>query len=865
MKRSSFRLLGYVLPAIAGLLWLGVLGVAGAYVYLERSLPSADAMRRVELQVPLRIYTRSGQLIQQIGEKRLIPVTFEEIPPLVRQAVLAAEDDRFFSHHGVDWLGVARAVFKNLTSANLAGQGGSTITMQAARNMFLTLDKTARRKASEIFVTFRMERDFTKEEILATYLNVIFFGQRSYGVAAAAETFYGKRLDQLTVGEAATLAGIIQSPSRYNPVASPQLAQMRRTYVLRRMQELGYIDEATAARANAERVASRGFAPLYDVEAPYVAELARLDLVARFGPQAVNSGYKVFTTVDGRLQSAANRAVRLGLIEYDRRHGYRGPLAQVKLPPALEPEKLEALIGSRESVGILQVAVVTDVQETSARVYIRNQGNARIDWDGMSWARPVRNGRPGAMPKKAGDVLAPGDVIHVVSDRRGNAVLAQVPEAQGALVAVDPQDGAIVSLVGGFDFYLNRFNRATQANRQPGSGFKPFIYSAALDHGMTPASIILDAPLVDEAAEGGWRPQNDNQEWGGPTRLREGLVRSLNMVSIRLLRDVGTDTAIEHASRFGFNPDALPNNLTLALGTLSATPLQMATGYAVFANGGFKVEPYLIERIENAAGEVLYQAEPKVVCEDCEHLLDPQAPAGAPGETVPAVATEETFGEPLPGPPPPTPAAEAAAARLLATIDRRNAGVPSALASMAALQGGPGFLPPERIAPRAISAENAWLMTSIMSDVVRRGTAVRARALNRDDLAGKTGTSQQVRDAWFNGYNGRIAASAWVGFDEERSLGASEQGSRTALPIWIHFMREALRGVPDTQRPMPPGLISLRISPRTGAVAGPFDPDAITEHFMVDNLPPGAGTIGPDGEVTPAPGSDGGGSTDPLF
>ncbi len=804
--------------AVAGVAWLAVLGVAGAYVYLSPALPTSSAMQHVEMNVPLRVYTRSGQLISQIGEKRMIPITFEDIPPLVRNAVLAAEDDRFFSHHGVDWQGVLRAVIKNLSTASDA-QGGSTITMQAARNMFLTLDKTARRKLSEVFVTFRMERDFTKEQILATYLNVIFFGQRSYGIAAAAETFYGKRLEDLSVGQAATLAGIIQLPSRYNPVTSPQLAQVRRNYVLRRMTELGYIDAATADKARSESTATRGFAPLSDVEAPYTAELARQDLINRFGPAAVNSGYKVFTTLDGRLQTAANRAVRLGLIEYDRRHGYRGPIAHVNLPAgSLGPAKLDALIGANSSVAMLQVAMVTRVDAQAVQVYIRGQGDARIEWDGLSWARSVKNERLGAMPKKAADVLSPGDIVHVVSDRHGVALLAQLPLVQGALVALDPQDGAIASMVGGFDFYTNSFNRVTQAKRQPGSGFKPFLYSAALEHGFTPSTMILDAPIVqdDPNLEGAWRPENSNKEFRGPVRLREGLYRSLNMVSIRILRDIGLDAAIDHAQRFGFDKAALPENQTLALGTMSATPLQMVTGYATFANGGYHVDPYLIDRIENAAGEVVFAASPKIVCPECER--DAAAPASIERRRRRRRAAPRPKAAPAAPALGPTAGEADALARLRATIDKRNDGVPAKLASLAAVQGGRGYLPLDRVAPRVLSAANAWLMDDLMSDVVQRGTGVRARALGRMDLAGKTGTSDEGRDAWFNGFNSRLVASAWVGFDEERSLGRGEEGSSVGVPIWVHFMREALRGMPEEVRPMPPGVIRLRVSARTGAM-----------------------------------------------
>lgn len=849
--------------AIAGVAWLGVLGVSGAFVYLSPALPSSAAMQRAELQVPLRVYTRTGQLIAQIGEKRLIPITFDDIPVLVRNAVLAAEDDRFFSHHGIDWEGVLRAVVRDLSTAS-DSQGGSTITMQAARNMFLTLDKTPRRKLSEVFVTLRMERDFTKEQILATYLNVIFYGQRSYGVAAAAETYYGKRLDELSVAQAATLAGIVQAPARYNPVTNPQFAQVRRNYVLRRMTELGYIDEATAERARKEPIASRGFAPLVDVEAPYVAEMARQDIVSRYGPEAVNSGYKVFTTLDGRLQTAANRAVRLGLMEYDRRHGYRGPVTHINLPAGAQPAKLDALIGARSSIGILQIAVVTRVDANAAQVYIRGQGNATIEWDGLSWARPARGERlgVGAAPKKAADVLAVGDVVYVASDRKGNALLAQVPQVQGALVAMDPQDGAIVSMVGGFDFYTNAFNRAYQARRQPGSGFKPFFYSAALEHGLTPASVILDAPIVEDSPdlEGAWRPQNSSKTFRGPVPLREGLFRSLNMVSIRIIREIGVDAAIEHASHFGFDPAALPRNQTLALGTLATNPLQMATAYSTFANGGYKVDNYFIDRIESAAGETLYRAAPKVVCQACDaDAAVPAAVAAAAPSTPPSGPAPESG----PAIPPALSAAPSqaeldAAARQQATIEKRNAGIPASLAPLATAQGGRGFLPADRIAPRVVSAANVWVMTDLMTDVIRRGTAVRARVLNRNDIAGKTGTSNDDRDAWFNGFTSHLVATTWVGYDEERPLG--EESSSVGVPVWVHFMREALRGVPEDIRPMPPGVVRLRVSPRTGTLADASDPGAVSEVFLADHLPE-AGAPGAPGDKGPGAG----GRTEPLF
>ncbi|HMA10258.1 MAG TPA: transglycosylase domain-containing protein, partial [Steroidobacteraceae bacterium] len=640
MKPLYMRLLRLVLVAVAGLGLLFAFSLACAFVYVAPALPTAENMHSVELAVPLRVYTRSGALVSQIGEQRRIPVTFEEIPPLVWKAVLASEDDRFFEHHGIDWMGVLRAVVMNVATAS-AGQGASTITQQAARNMFLSLDKTARRKLSEVFVTYRMERDFTKEQILATYLNVVPFGQRAYGIAAAAETYYGKRLDELTVAQAATLAGIIQRPSRQNPVTDPKAAAARRAYVLRRMRELGDIDEATAAAAAAEPVATRRYGPLVDVEAPYVAEMVRQEIVRRYGEAAVNAGYKVFTTLDDRLQIAANRALAIGLMEYDRRHGYRGALAKVKVPAGASADQLDALLASHDAAGLLEPAVVTKVADTSASVHIRFSGDAVIRWEGLAWARPAVRGGVGAAPRKAADVVKVGDVVYVVSDQRGSALLGQLPQAQSALVAMDPADGAVVSLVGGFDFYRNKFNRVTQARRQPGSGFKPFLYSAALENGFTPATVILDMPPVLERSadqEENWRPENSSKDFGGPTRLREALVRSRNLVSIRVLQSVGPDAVLAHAAKFGFKTDTFPKTLSLALGTQVVSPLEMATGFSVFANGGFKVDPYFISRIEDASGKVMFEAAPSLACPECEQ------PASYPVLATDVVPTEGATG-----------------------------------------------------------------------------------------------------------------------------------------------------------------------------------------------------------------------------
>ena len=775
---------------------LGAYALACSYVYLVPSLPSIESMRNVELQVPLRVYTRTGALIAQIGEQRRIPVTYDQIPELVKHAFLAAEDERFFEHHGIDYFGVVRAVLIDVVSGDKT-QGASTITMQAARNMFLSLDKTARRKLQETFVTYRMEHEFSKQEIFGLYLNVIFFGQRAYGVAAAAEAFFGKTLDKLDVAEAATIAGLPKAPSRYNPIVDPQAATGRRAYVLRRMRELGYVDAATAEAANKEPMEARAHAPLFDVEAPYVAEMARLELRQRFGPSAESAGYKVYTTIDGRLQGDANRAVRVGLIEYDRRHGWRGPAGHVDLPAHGDPD-YDGLVDEYAAIGNLVPAIVVSVEEKGVHAYLKGSGNAAIDWDGLSWARKeLRNETLGPAPKDAGQILARGDVVYVVTDNKGHAQLAQIPEAQSALVALDPNDGSVVALVGGFDYFTNKYNRVTQARRLPGSGFKPFLYSGALEHGFTPASVILDAPIVldGNGSEDNWRPENNERQFSGPTRMREALVHSRNLVSIRILKEIGIATEIDYVQRFGFDPKIMPHDLTLALGTMAVTPLDLAAAYAVFANGGYRVQPYFIERIEDASGQVVWRAAPKRVCPQCEQAAVP----GVPGEQ---------------------------GAQPLRTAD--------------SAQGEPAPLPAAEVAPRVITAQNAFVMDDMMADVIKRGTGSRARSLNRGDIAGKTGTTNEAKDTWFNGFTQNLVATVWVGFDQERPLGEAEEGAHTALPIWINFMGEALKGVTEQRRAMPDGIVTLRISPDTGALVSAENPAGLPEIFIADHLPSAA-------------------------
>jgi penicillin-binding protein 1A len=819
VKWKQVRIPAAVLGGVMLITLLGMYVYACSYVYLQPSLPTSVQMRNVALKVPLRIYTSTGDLIAQIGEQQRTPVRYDQIPPLVRDAFLAAEDHRFFQESGISFIGIARSAIVDLIAGRKV-QGGSTITQQAARNVFLTLDKTWRRKLQETFVTFEMDHEFTKQEIFQLYLNVIFFGQRSYGVAAAAQTYFGKSLDQLTVAETATLAGMPQAPSLYNPIIHPHLAEARRAYVLQRMLDLGYIDATTAQTANHTPIDARAHAPHVDVSAPYVAEMVRRQMEQWYGPAAETAGYRVYTTVDGRLQALANRAVQLGLMEYDRQQGWRGPIGRTVLGAEVTPAQLAQLVDEYTPIGILSPAVVVKVGPQDAGVYVRSRGFATIDWNGLSWARKsLGEDALGPTPKATADVLARGDVVYVVADKEGHAQLAQVPQAQSAFVALNPNDGAIAALVGGFDYFTNKFDRAIQAERLPGSGFKPFFYSAALENGFTPASTILNAPVVvgGNGLEATWRPENDTRSFSGPVRLRVALAHSLNLVSIRLLRDLGLPYVSQYVGRFGFDPKSLPHDLTLALGTLQATPLQMATAYSVFANGGFKVDPYYIARVEDASGKAVWEAAPRIACALC---------------TEPASLNDLK--------PAPT------AAAFLAEGD--------------ALRGGAGPLPADRLAPEVISPQNDYLMTSMMKDVIRYGTAVRALSLNRDDIAGKTGTSNDYRDAWFNGYTPELEATVWVGYDDNRALGAGDEGAHTALPIWMHFMRYALQGVPQWQRPMPSGIVTLRVSPQTGTLVSDENPEGIPEVFMASHLP--AATPGPG---APVPGTQTQTGADTIF
>lgn len=791
LARTLFRF------GLAIVVLLIIIGGAGWW-YLDQHLPSPESLRGVQWQVPLQVYTRDGRLIGEFGEKRRTPLRRSEIPQRMIHAFIASEDDRFYQHPGVDWQGLVRAA-AHLIRTGEKGPGGSTITMQVARNFFLGREKTYLRKINEILLALKIERLFTKDEILELYVNKIFLGHRAYGAAAAALVYYGLPLSDLNLAQMAMIAGLPKAPSRFNPVTNPERAIARRNYVLGRMLEIGYIDRLEHDQAQAKEVTAKVHALAVEVEAPYVAEMARAYMEERYGEDAYTEGYKIYTTIEGPLQSAANDALRNALIAYDRRHGYRGPEGQLaskseedskeespqsvsqasKSSPAIIDEAsadtraLDTEDALRDDLrkipvlGSLRPALVRKVDRDGIELSVRDIADpVRVSFADMKWARAhITPNRLGRKPKKAADVASPGDIVRLQKKDEG-FVFSQIPAVEGALVSLNPKNGAIRSLVGGFDFRRSKFNRTTQAKRQPGSSFKPFIYSAALEAGFTTASIINDAPVVfdDPSLESAWRPENYSRKFFGPTRLRTALYKSRNLVSIRLLREMGIDHALDHLAKFGFDPDALPHGLSLALGSADLSPLEIASGYAVIANGGHIVIPHFVDRIVDIDDTAIFTASAPTVCE-------PECEAGV----VPA--------------------------------------------------------------PRTLDERNAWLMYSLLRDVIRSGTARKAQSLGRSDIAGKTGTTNDQRDAWFSGFNADIVATAWVGFDEQASLGNKETGGRAALPMWIEFMEKALANTPPSQLKRPDRIVTVRIDPATGMLAPAAQKNAIFESFRKDHVP----------------------------
>ena len=748
--------------ALLSLLFVVITVVVILYAYAQSQLPDVASLKTIELQVPLQIFTKDGLLIQEYGEKRRIPIPYDQIPPTLVHAVLATEDQRFFEHPGVDIMGLGRAAI-SMIQTHRKSQGGSTITMQVARNFFLNSKKTFLRKFNEIMLAIKIDQELSKEKILELYLNQIYLGNRAYGVGAAAQVYYGKALQDLNIAQLAMIAGLPQAPSSHNPIINPLAAKKRRDHVLERLYEEKYISKEQYQEALQQPLTEHYHGTHSEVYAPYVAEMIRLSLVEHFGQEAYTRGYKVYTTVDSRLQTTANHVTADHLLAYDRRHGYRGPTG--KISPFSSPSIRNQKLHQYAAIGDLQPVVILTVDQRSATAVNQKNQTLTLAWDGISWARPeLKKGFVGRSPTNAHNVLAVGDVVYVTCQQE-HCLLSQNPDAEVALVALNPNDGGIEALVGGFNFGKSKFNRATQSERQPGSSFKPFLYAAALNKGYTLATVINDAPIViRDPSQPEWRPHNDNLKFGGPTRLKTALTLSRNLVSIRILDDIGVEYTIDYATRFGFRKETFPHTLSLALGTLSVTPMDLTAAYAIFANGGYKVEPYLIDRITNTKGHVLLQAKPT------------QAP------------NEQT--------------------EISADV----------------------------LAPRVISAETAFLMNTALQNVIQHGTASAARVLNRQDIAGKTGTTNDQMDAWFAGYNRDLVVTTWIGFDNPQPL--HEYAAGLALPVWIDFMKPALHGKPEHSLTEPPGIVSLGINPDNGLRARPNQINTITEYFMENELPP---------------------------
>jgi len=787
-----FRLLRRAMLFFVGLAVLGVLAIGVLYWLISPRLPDVQELRNVQLQVPLSIHTKDGRLVALIGETRRYPVKIEDVPANVRNAFIAIEDARFYEHPGVDWRGITRAVWLLATTSDQRVPGGSTITQQVARQFFLSAEYTYSRKLTEIFLALKMERELSKDEILELYLNKSFFGNRAYGVAAAAEYYYGKTLDQLTLAEGAMLASIPKFPSSGNPIINPDRALIRRDYVLQRMREEGLITAAEESAARAQPDNASHNEPKVEVDAPYVAEMVRAEMEQRYGADATTSGLRVYTTLDGDHQMAAARAVQAGLLEYDRRHGWRGPEAQLDVAADLDDRGLRQALRPYPALGGLPAGIVSDVTEARARLVTAAGEPVLLDAKSTAWTR-----------RSPAQLLKRGDVVRyaLASDGTGAALVAQIPAAQTALVSLQPEDGAVRALVGGFSFGLNKFNRATQAQRLPGSSFKPFVYAASFERGFGPGSIVLDAPVVFRDRAGNvWRPQNDAGNFVGLMRLREAMVQSRNLVSVRLLDAIGVDFASRYITQFGFSQQSLPPNLSMSLGTSSLTPLSIARGYAVFANGGYLVEPWFIDRVLDRNGVVVFQANPSRACRGC--------PGRAAGDTRTSTVVDGfDFGPGSTAAPEPAPVEEVAEAEAPAAA-------------------GPAIL-----APRAIDERNAFMIVSMLKDVVQRGTGAAARVLERSDVGGKTGSTNEYRDAWFAGFGGDLVTTVWVGKDDFNSLGRGEYGGRAALPIWIGYMREALDGVPIVEPTVPAGIITASINPASGRLMPEGSPGSIREFY----------------------------------
>lgn len=807
---------------------------------LDKDMPPMAQLKNMQLEVPLRIYAADGQLMKEFGGQRRIPVKHEDIPPLVMNAFLAAEDARFYEHPGVDYRGMARAIKHSLTT-NGRAQGGSTITMQLARNLFLDNSRNYTRKIREIFISFKMEKRLTKNEIMELYLNKIFLGHQAFGVGAAAKIYYGKTLSELSIAEVATIAGLPKAPSTINPVTNPKRSLIRRAYVLGRLHKLKFISDAEYEEAKQAPVTAKIRKREIQLKADFVSEMARAEMYKRYAQEAYTGGFRVFTTVDSKMQLAANKAVWNALEAYEIRHGFRKPEGNVDLGLSVGEAAWDTALKGYPAVGNLRAGIVIGMDSQSLSLYIGGEEkNANVAFADMAWARKhITVNKRGPELISPADILRTGDVVRV-KEVDGRWTLAQKPEVEGSLVAIDPNTGALQAVVGGYDFQTSEFNRATQAYRQSGSSIKPFMYAAAMAKGMTPATILQDNNIMiyDSQLETYWRPENYNRRPAGAVRLRHALKKSLNLASIKLVAQIGIRYSMRFATRFGFDISRLPRNLSLSLGSNSVTPMELARGFSTFVNGGYRVSPYFIQRIEDMNGNVVYEANNVVVDENALRELDrideeaalqmaleeeeSQRIVEVEGNEA-AAATASTTAPTTPNLAPVAPVPE----REARSADERTED------TSASIEDEDRAKP----APRVISKQIAFQITSILKDVVRDGTAKKAKVLERNDLGGKTGTTNDQKDAWFTGFGGDIVATVWVGYNNPIPLGKRETGGQAALPMWIDFMKLALDGKPERRFPMPVGIASVKIDPESGLQTSPRNPKAIDETFRVEQIP----------------------------
>ncbi len=814
--------------------------VTGIYFYLKPELPSMEALRDIRFQIPLRVYTQDEKLIAEFGEKRRTPIKYNEVPDKFVKAVLAAEDSDFFKHSGVDIKGLTRAVKLMVQNkGSIKGGGGSTITMQLTRALFLNKERKFKRKFKEIILAIQLENELTKEEILELYLNEIYLGKRAYGIQAAAQVYYNKKIDELSLAQLAMIAGLPKAPAANNPVNNPERALERRNWILGRMLELNFITKEQHLEATLEPLTEKDYGQANEISAPYVAEMIRKELFDQFGESIYTEGYKAYATIHSNTQLAANKALELGVHQYDERHGYRGVIKHVELEalatladnfsqqkhqiPELQKtlalrnlttqkahetysEEQAELLFIRNLLSQLNIdfsayfkqipasanlhsalTLLVDDESASSILLLENGTLVKASAENILWAAPfVTRNTVGKVPEKISQVLKSGDVVYLRRNQPDSWRLAQIPEVQSAIIALDPQNGAVLALVGGYDHNDSKFNRAVQGGRQAGSSFKPFIYTKALESGFTAASIVNDAPVVfeDSALEGKWKPGNSGGRFYGPMRFRQALYLSRNLVSIRILSTLGVQPTIDSMERFGFEKNQLPANLSLSLGSASLNPMQVATGFSSFANGGYKISPYILDELRDSQDHIIFKANPATVCRQCDAAEDSENSESI-SESKSGSESEQT---PI-------------------------------------------------YAPRIMEERVAYIMDSILADVITKGTGRRAMSMKRNDLRGKTGTTNDQFDAWFTGYNGDIVTSVWIGFDEPQTLGRGEFGATAALPIWLSFMETALQGKEEKVLPRPDKLVTVKINSKTGEAAKPGEPDAIFEIFRAEFAP----------------------------